>query len=316
VAENWDPLRSIPTRVGTTGPEHGAEERGTASIPTRRGGLPQSGGGPCSAQALTSVGPGPGLHHRQTYPTSLPQHPGRPPGPPGRPGPPPPHLGGPGAHGRLPPPPPPAPGREGPPDSPGQPLPPGRLPQGHGGAPQALVGYREDLAQRERAILNQLEAARWAGSEEILVHPHACGDYGGGGSQNPGPPRSIPTRVMGLRSGWGPRWRRCWSIPTRVGTTGQGGGRLRGPSPRVWGRAWRGVGSPRRGLPFCEGSFSWGPWSVRHPHACGDYHRLPRGESAKSRPWWSIPTRVGTYADDGEAKGVLPVHPHACGDYT
>jgi transposase len=34
---------------------------------------------------------------------------------------------------------------------------------------KALVGYREDLAQRERAILNQLEAARWAGSEEILV---------------------------------------------------------------------------------------------------------------------------------------------------
>jgi transposase len=34
---------------------------------------------------------------------------------------------------------------------------------------KALVGYREDLAQRARAILNQLEAARWAGSEEILV---------------------------------------------------------------------------------------------------------------------------------------------------
>ena len=31
------------------------------------------------------------------------------------------------------------------------------------------MGYREDLAQRARAILNQLEAARWAGSEEILV---------------------------------------------------------------------------------------------------------------------------------------------------
>ena len=33
---------------------------------------------------------------------------------------------------------------------------------------KALVGYREDLAQRERAILNQLEAVEWAGSEEIL----------------------------------------------------------------------------------------------------------------------------------------------------
>jgi Transposase and inactivated derivatives len=34
---------------------------------------------------------------------------------------------------------------------------------------KALVGYREDLAQRARAILNRPEAARWAGSEEILV---------------------------------------------------------------------------------------------------------------------------------------------------
>jgi transposase len=33
---------------------------------------------------------------------------------------------------------------------------------------KALVGYREDLAQRERAILNQLEAARWAGSAEVI----------------------------------------------------------------------------------------------------------------------------------------------------
>jgi len=30
------------------------------------------------------------------------------------------------------------------------------------------VGYREDLAQRERAILNRLEAARWAGSAEVI----------------------------------------------------------------------------------------------------------------------------------------------------
>jgi transposase len=33
---------------------------------------------------------------------------------------------------------------------------------------KALVGYREDLAQRARAILNQLEAARWAGSAEVI----------------------------------------------------------------------------------------------------------------------------------------------------
>jgi len=33
---------------------------------------------------------------------------------------------------------------------------------------KALVGYREDLAQRERAILNRLEAARWAGSAEVI----------------------------------------------------------------------------------------------------------------------------------------------------
>ena len=30
------------------------------------------------------------------------------------------------------------------------------------------MGYREDLAQRERAILNRLEAARWAGSAEVI----------------------------------------------------------------------------------------------------------------------------------------------------
>ena len=104
------------------------------------------------------------------------------------------HLGGPGAHGRLPPPPPPASGREGPPGGPGQPyhlaafrratgerhktdrqdalllaryaqvygeglraytLPPKALQE-----LKALVGCRENLAQRERAILNQLEAAR------------------------------------------------------------------------------------------------------------------------------------------------------------
>lgn len=34
---------------------------------------------------------------------------------------------------------------------------------------KALVGYREDLAGRERAILNQLEAAEWAGSKEVLA---------------------------------------------------------------------------------------------------------------------------------------------------
>ena len=33
---------------------------------------------------------------------------------------------------------------------------------------KALVGYQEDLAQRARAILNQLEAARWAGSAEVI----------------------------------------------------------------------------------------------------------------------------------------------------
>lgn len=33
---------------------------------------------------------------------------------------------------------------------------------------KALVGYREDLARRERAILNQQEAAHWAGSEEVI----------------------------------------------------------------------------------------------------------------------------------------------------
>jgi Probable DNA-binding protein len=30
------------------------------------------------------------------------------------------------------------------------------------------VGYREDLAQRARAILNRPEAARWAGSAEVI----------------------------------------------------------------------------------------------------------------------------------------------------
>jgi transposase len=34
---------------------------------------------------------------------------------------------------------------------------------------KALVGYREDLAGRERAILNQMEAAEWAGREEVLA---------------------------------------------------------------------------------------------------------------------------------------------------
>ena len=34
---------------------------------------------------------------------------------------------------------------------------------------KALVGYREDLAGRERAILNQMEAAEWAGSKEVLA---------------------------------------------------------------------------------------------------------------------------------------------------
>ncbi|WP_244363648.1 IS110 family transposase [Thermus brockianus] len=33
---------------------------------------------------------------------------------------------------------------------------------------KALVGYQEDLARRERAILNQLEAAAWAESEGVL----------------------------------------------------------------------------------------------------------------------------------------------------
>ncbi|MFZ8813213.1 MAG: IS110 family transposase [Thermus aquaticus] len=33
---------------------------------------------------------------------------------------------------------------------------------------KALVGYREDLARRARAILDQLEAARWAGSAEVI----------------------------------------------------------------------------------------------------------------------------------------------------
>ena len=34
---------------------------------------------------------------------------------------------------------------------------------------KALVGYREDLAGRERAILNQMEAVEWAGSGEVLA---------------------------------------------------------------------------------------------------------------------------------------------------
>ena len=34
---------------------------------------------------------------------------------------------------------------------------------------KALVGYREDLAGRERTILNQMEAAEWAGSKEVLA---------------------------------------------------------------------------------------------------------------------------------------------------
>ncbi|AMA76337.1 DNA-binding protein (plasmid) [Thermus parvatiensis] len=34
---------------------------------------------------------------------------------------------------------------------------------------KALVGYREDLAGREQAILNQMEAAEWAGSREVLA---------------------------------------------------------------------------------------------------------------------------------------------------
>lgn len=34
---------------------------------------------------------------------------------------------------------------------------------------RALVGYREDLAGREQAILNQMEAVEWAGSKEVLA---------------------------------------------------------------------------------------------------------------------------------------------------
>ncbi|WP_243094721.1 IS110 family transposase [Thermus thalpophilus] len=34
---------------------------------------------------------------------------------------------------------------------------------------KALVGYQEDLAARERAILNPLEAAEWAGSEGVMA---------------------------------------------------------------------------------------------------------------------------------------------------
>jgi transposase len=159
---------------------------------------------------------------------------------------------------------------------------------------KALVGYREDLAQRERAILNQLEAARWAGSAEViplLQRELACveGLLGEVEARVQALLTALPEAevLMGLPGvgpqvggGAGP------PAPAPLGK-GQGGGRLRGADPRAGG-----VGFLQRDLPFCEGSFSWEPW-----WRCGTTRRwgpstiaCSPGGSAKSRPWWPWPT--------------------------
>ena len=192
------------------------------------------------------------------------------------------------------------------------------------------------------------------------VHPHACGEYITGDGADSAAAGSSP-RVWGIRPTLLRRDYAGRFIPTRVGNTPQGRRLwtvesvhphacgeystfflrpcpLVGSSPRVWGiqALCTPAGCRTRFIPTRVGNTCparpWSyPWPV-HPHACGEYLRVPRRVAAvfgsSPRVWGIqyirlceeyrerfIPTRVGNTYCCRHRAGPWTVHPHACGEY-
>jgi Transposase and inactivated derivatives len=134
---------------------------------------------------------------------------------------------------------------------------------------KALVGYREDLAQRARAILNQLEAARWAGSAEViplLQRELACveGLLGEVEARVQALLAALPEAevLMGL-PGVGPQVAAAVLalLPPRLWGRTKAAALLRGADPRAGGvREERGEESalPEGASPFAEEAFHGG----------------------------------------------------------
>ncbi len=167
---------------------------------------------------------------------------------------------------------------------------------------RALVGYREDLAGRERAILNQMEAAEWAGSEGVLAllqRELACvkGLLGEVEARIQALLATLPEAevLMGL-PGVGPQvaaavlallppelWGRAKAAASYAGLI---------PEREESGKSVERSRLSRKGPPSCGGSFTWGPW-----WRCGTTRRCgpsttacSPGERRRSRPWWPWPT--------------------------
>ena len=110
-------------------------------------------------------------------------------------------------------------------------------------------------------------------------HPHACGENEEAyESENP-EIRTIPTRV-GKTDGRQAEVDAIRTIPTRVGKTRYArphACRIRGPSPRVWGKRQRSISSTRNS--YGPSPRVWGKplpmacaicGDADHPHACGE----------------------------------------------
>ncbi len=111
------------------------------------------------------------------------------------------------------------------------------------------------------------------------VHPHACGEYDQAEYHAPevdgSPPRVWGIRAQELHQGVGPRF-----TPTRVGNT--------------------------------QRRTSATSWTTVHPHACGEYHRVPVAGLGRQG---FTPTRVGNTPCGRSWRFRPAVHPHACGEY-
>jgi len=146
------------------------------------------------------------------------------------------HLGGPGAHGRLPPPPPPASGREGPPGGPGQPY--------HLAAFRRATGERHKT-DRQDALLLARYAQVCGESLRAYTLPGAQGPGrlpGGPGPEGKGHPQPAGGGPLGGKRGGHPPPE---GAGLRGGAPGRGGGQNPGPPGRP--PRGRGADGPARG---------------------------------------------------------------------
>lgn len=164
------------------------------------------------------------------------------------------------------------------------------------------MGYREDLAGRERTILNQMEAAEWAGSKEVLAllqKELACvkGLLGEVEARIQALLATLPeAEVLMALPGVGPQ------VAAAV---------LALLPPELWGRAKRAASYAglipereesgksversrlsKKGLPSCGESSTWAPWwRCAMTRRCGpSTTACSRGERERSRRWWPWPT--------------------------